>query len=110
MAQDTSMDKVFEVIEIAKASGKLKKGVNEVTKAIEKGKAKLVAIAKDVKPPEITMHIPLLSKEKGVLCYVVETKEELGSAAGVPVGCSAVAVIEEGNAKKVLEELRKLNG
>ena len=63
------IDKVYEAIEVAKATGKLRKGTNEATKAIEKGQAKLVVIAKDINPPEITMHIPLLSEEKGIPCF-----------------------------------------
>ena len=35
-------ERFLEAIESAKASGKLKKGVNEVTKALERGVAKLV--------------------------------------------------------------------
>lgn len=101
------MDKVYEAIEIAKATGKIKKGVNEATKMIERGTARLVAIAKDVAPPEIVMHIPLLAKDNGVPCFQVETKEELGSAAGISVGCSAVAVTEAGDAKKLIAELKK---
>jgi|TARA_Y100000310_G_scaffold91953_1_gene89486 large subunit ribosomal protein L7Ae len=100
-------DQVFEAIEVAKATGKLKKGTNEVTKVIERGQAKLVAHAKDVEPKEITMHLPLLCKEKGVLCYEVDSKEELGTAAGVARGTSAVAITEEGEAKKIIAELVK---
>ena len=58
------VDKVYEIIETAKSTGKVMKGTNETTKAIEKGKAKLIAIAKDVNPPEITMHIPIIAEEK----------------------------------------------
>ena len=71
------IDKVYEAIEVAKATGKLRKGTNEATKAIEKGQAKLVVIAKDINPPEITMHIPLLSEEKGIPCVQVPSKEEV---------------------------------
>jgi len=95
-------EKVFEVIEVAKGSGKLKKGSNEVTKVLEKGKAKFVAIAKDVSPPEITMHIPVLAKEKGIPCFEVNAKEDLGAAAGMSVGTAAVAVVQEGDAKKLI--------
>lgn len=98
-------DKVFEAIEIAKATGKLKKGSNEATKAIERGTAKLVAVAKDISPPEIIMHIPLLCKEKGIPCAQVASKEELGAAAGIDVGTAAVAIIEEGEAKNLVKEL-----
>ncbi len=100
-------DQVFEAIEVAKATGKLKKGTNEVTKIIERGQAKLVAYAKDVEPKEITMHIPLLCKEKSVMCFEVDSKEELGTAAGVARGTAAVAITEEGEAKKILAELTK---
>ena len=100
-------EKVFEAIEVAKATGKITKGSNEVTKVIEKGKAKLIAIAKDVNPPEIVMHIPLLCDEKGIKCFEVSTREELGAAAGLQVPTSAVAIITEGEAKKLVDSLTK---
>ena len=101
------VDKIYESIEVAKATGRIKKGSNEVTKAIEKGTAKLVAIAKNVNPPEITMHIPLLSKEKDVLCVEVPSKEELGAAAGISVGTASIAIVEEGEAKNTVKEIIK---
>ncbi len=100
-------DNVLEAIEVAKTTGKIKKGSNEVTKAVEKGTAKLVAYAKDVEPKEIVMHIPLICKEKNVPCYEIATKEELGAAAGIEVGTAAVAVSEPGEAKKLIDELSK---
>lgn len=107
---DENIEKTYEAIEIAKGSGKLKKGANEVTKAVEKGKAKLVAIAEDTNPKEIVMHIPLLCEEKKVPCIKVPKKEELGAAAGLPVGTTAVAVIEEGDAKKIIKEIKPSKG
>ena len=101
------IDKIYEAVEVAKATGRIKKGSNEVTKAIEKGTAKLVAIAKNVNPPEITMHIPLLSKEKDVLCVEVPSKEELGAAAGISLGTASIAIIEEGEAKNTINEIIK---
>jgi len=100
-------DKVFEAIETAKSTGKIKKGTNEVTKAIEKGKARLVAIAKDVTPPEIVMHIPLIAEEKDIVAVEVSSREELGAAAGIEVPTVAVAITEEGSAKKLIEEIRE---
>ncbi|MBU0757231.1 MAG: ribosomal L7Ae/L30e/S12e/Gadd45 family protein [Nanoarchaeota archaeon] len=100
-------DKVYEAIEIARTTGKIKKGGNEVTKSIERGTAKLVAVAKDITPPEITMHIPLLCEEKGILCIQIPSKEELGAAAGLSVGTSAVSITQEGEAKALISELSK---
>ena len=100
-----TIDKVYEAIEVAKSTGKIKKGTNEVTKAIERGEAKLVAYAKDVNPPEITMHIPLLCEEKGIFCVAVPTREELGAAAGIGVPTVSVAITEEGEAAKLVKEI-----
>jgi len=99
------VDKVYESIEIARTTGKIKKGTNEVTKTIEKGNAKLVAVAKDVTPPEIVMHIPVLCEEKGVLCAEIPSKEELGAAAGIDIGTSSIAIVQEGEATALLKEL-----
>lgn len=99
------MEKALELVEVAKSTGKLKKGVNEVTKAVERGAAKLVLIANDVNPPEIIMHLSPLCKEKGIKLIIVQKKEELGTAAGLPVATVAVAVVEEGEGKKLLREI-----
>jgi len=98
-------EKAYEAVELARKTGKIIKGTNEVTKAIEKEKAKLVVIAKDVTPPEILMHIPLLAKEKGIVVVEVDKKDELGAAAGLKVGTASVAIIKEGDAKDLLREL-----
>lgn len=100
-------NKVLEAIEMARTTGKIKKGTNEVTKAIEKGQAKLVVYAKDINPPEIVMHLPLLSKEKNIPCVQVDSKEELGTAAGLAIGTSAVAIVKEGDAKDLIKEIAR---
>jgi len=46
-------DKALESVELARDTGKLKKGTNEVTKAIERGIVKLAVIAEDIQPEEI---------------------------------------------------------
>ena len=99
------LESAFELIELVKSSGKIKKGTNEVTKAIEKQKAKFVLVADDVTPPEIVMHLPLLAKEKEIPCIKAGTKEELGTAAGLKVGTSSIAVIDEGEAKAQLKKV-----
>ena len=96
-------DKVFEVIEIAKTTGKVKKGTNESTKVIERGIAKLVVVAKDVNPPEVTMHLEPLCKEKGITCVEVDKKDKLGISVGLSIGCSSAAIIDAGDAEKDLE-------
>ena len=69
---------VFSVLEKIRAKGGVtKKGINEVTKVLERGQARLVVYASDVSPKEIIMHIPLLSKDKNVPCVAVSSKVEL---------------------------------
>ena len=99
-------EKLYELVELARKTGKIKRGTNEVTKALERGTAKFVIIAKDVSPPEITMHIPLLAKEKNIPCREVDSKQELGAAAGLGNPAVAVAIIQEGEAKDLIKELK----
>ena len=103
----TDEAKVLEIVEIARTTGKIRKGANEATKALEKGNAKLVVYAQDVSPKEIVMHLPLLCKEKNVPCFGVSKKDDLGAAAGLAVSTAAVAVVKEGEAKSALEALAK---
>ena len=97
----------LEAIEVARKSGKLKKGANEVTKVVERGIAKLIVVANDTQPEEVVMHLPILSDEKNIPCIGVESKTELGAAAGLTVSCAAVAIVQEGDAKKIIDEISK---
>ncbi|MFH1585477.1 MAG: ribosomal L7Ae/L30e/S12e/Gadd45 family protein [archaeon] len=90
---------IYKVVEKAKRTGKIEKGTNEVTKAIERGTAKLVVYAADVEPKEIVQHLPLLCKEKKIPCQEADSKQKLGIAAGLPVSTSSIAVIEVGEAE-----------
>jgi large subunit ribosomal protein L7Ae len=96
---------ILEAVEIANATGKVKRGTNETTKAVERGLAKFVVIAEDVQPEEIVMHLPPLCKEKNVPFGYVSSKLELGRAAGIDVAAASVAIIEPGDAKEKLEEI-----
>jgi large subunit ribosomal protein L7Ae len=98
---------VYTIIEKAKKTGKIEKGTNEVTKAVERGTAKFVAYAADVEPKEIIQHIPVLCKEKNIPCSEVDSRKKLGIAVGLPVSASSVAVIEAGDAEKDISGLKK---
>ena len=98
---------VYSIIEKARTSGKIEKGTNEVTKAIERGTAKFVAYAADVNPKEIVQHIPILCKEKKIACQEADSKQKLGIAAGLPVSASSIAVIESGDAESEINSLKK---
>ncbi len=95
------------VLERIRKNGKIKIGSNEATKMAERGTAKLVVIARDVSPPEIVMHLPIICREKNIPFSYAPTKKELGQLAGIEVGTAAIAVIDEGDAKKDFADLQK---
>lgn len=97
------MADIYEIVEKARKTGKVEKGTNEVTKAIERGTAKLIAYGVDVEPKEIVQHLPILCKEKGIPCVEADKKEKLGIAVGLNVACASVAVIEAGDAQADLD-------
>ena len=90
---------VYDIVEKAAKTGKVDKGVNEVTKAVERGVAKFVVVATDVEPKELTAHLPILCKEKEIQFAEADSKEKLGISVGINRPTAAVAVIESGEAK-----------
>ncbi|MCS7107069.1 MAG: 50S ribosomal protein L7Ae [Acidilobaceae archaeon] len=102
---DELAEKVYQAVSKAKDTGKVKKGVNETTKAAERGIAKLVVIAVDVDPAEIVMHLPYLCDEKKVPYIYVPSKKRLGEAAGIEVQASSVAIVEAGEAEPLVKEI-----
>lgn len=99
--------RLYEVVELSKKTGKIKKGVNETTKTVERGVAKLVVAASDVNPQEIIMHLPILCEEKNIPFFLVPSKEELGAAAGLSVSTAAIAIVQEGEAREAIKDLLK---
>lgn len=98
-------EKIYEFVRISKETGKIKKGVNETTKSVERGLAKFVIIAENVDPPEIVAHLPLICEEKNIPYLYVPDKKKLGEVSGINVSASSVAIIETGDAKTLYDEL-----
>lgn len=97
--------KALEAITVAADTGRIRKGANETTKAIESGNAVLVVIAEDVDPEEVVLHIPMICGEKGIPYCYVPTKKELGAAAGLPVTSAAIAIEKAGNAAELIRSV-----
>ncbi len=105
------VEKIYEAVEIARDTGRVRKGTNEATKVIEKGGTALVVIAEDVDPEEVVMHLPMLCEEKRIPFAYVPSKKDLGKAAGLEVGCAAIAIEKAGNAAELVKEIvEKLAG
>ncbi len=103
--------KALEALEIAKDTGRIKKGINEATKSIERGIARLVLVAEDVEPQEVIMYLPGLCDDKKAPYIFVKSKSDLGNAAGIERPTAAVAIIVEGKAKELVDDIvEKING
>lgn len=98
-------NKLYEAVSVAKTTGKIRRGVNETTKAIERTSAKFVIIAEDVKPEEIVMHIAAMCDEHKIPYGYVPNKLELGKASGIDVPSSSIAIVEVGDAKAMLNDI-----
>lgn len=96
---------ILEAVRIAAQSGKVKRGTNEATKAIERGQAKLIVIAEDVEPPEVVAHLPILCDEQKVAYAFVPNKQELGKSLGIDITSAAAAIIEAGDAQHIVDEV-----
>ncbi|HWS20710.1 MAG TPA: 50S ribosomal protein L7Ae, partial [Nitrososphaera sp.] len=87
---------VYEAVRVSKQSGKVRKGTNETTKAIERGVSKLVVIAEDVEPPEVVAHLPILCEERNAPFIFVPSKQQLGASLGIDVGSAAATIVDAG--------------
>src|SRR3990172_2973555 len=96
---------IYEAVRLAKQSGKVRKGTNETTKAIERGTSKLVVIAEDVEPPEVVAHLPILCEERNSAYVFVPNKQQLGQALGIDVPSAAACIMDAGEAQHILEQI-----
>jgi large subunit ribosomal protein L7Ae len=92
---------VFQAAEGKRNEARLKKGVNESTKAIERNpKPLMLVIAEDIQPPELAMHLPKIAQEQKVNYCFVPSREELGKAIGIKVKCASIAILSVPEDKK----------
>jgi len=96
---------IYEAIRVATQSGKVRKGTNEATKAIERGISKLIIIAEDVEPPEVVAHLPILCEEQNTAYAFVPSKQELGKALGIDITSAAAAILDSGDAQHIVDQV-----
>jgi len=99
------VNEVYEAVKLARQSGKVRKGTNETTKAIERGVSKLVVIAEDVQPPEVVAHLPILCEERNAAYIFVPSKQQLGESLGIDVGSAAAAIVDAGDAQHIVDQV-----
>jgi large subunit ribosomal protein L7Ae len=96
---------IYEALRVATQSGKVRKGTNEATKAIERGISKLIIIAEDVEPPEVVAHLPILCEEQNTAYAFVPSKQELGKALGIDITSAAAAILDSGDAQHIVDQV-----
>jgi len=100
----------YEALQVARDTGKIRRGTNETTKAVERGVTTLVYIAEDVEPPEVVAHLPVLCNERQIPFIFVPSKFRLGEATGLDVGAASACIVDPGNASDLVKEIdAKLN-
>ena len=112
-----SAELVQETLELLGDTENYKKGANEVTKAITRtarqdsryDPVKLVIIAEDVDPPEVTYHMTGQAKAANVPYVLVPSQDELGATIGIK-RTSAVAVFDESAFSKVIANAAEIVG
>jgi large subunit ribosomal protein L7Ae len=80
---------ILEAVRVASSSGKVKRGTNEATKAIERGTSKL----------------PILCEEQGAAYAFVPNKQELGKSLGIDITSAAAAILDAGDAQHIVDQV-----
>ncbi|MBC7341477.1 MAG: ribosomal L7Ae/L30e/S12e/Gadd45 family protein [Clostridia bacterium] len=69
-------------------------GTRETTKAVQKGLARAVFVARNAEP-HVTEPLLRLCQEKAVEVVMVDDMEELGAACGIDVGSASAAILRD---------------
>jgi len=99
-------DLIYKILKKARETGFIAKGILETTRAVEKGTAKLIIIAKNIKPKKLISHLPNLCRYKNIPVFWMARKEKLGKIIGLEIPSTTCAIVNEGEAKDLLEKLK----
>jgi len=97
------MDKVLNLISIAKKAGKVETGEFLTTKTLQEGRAYLVIIAKDTSEKS-TKRLTGISENYECKSVIYGTKEELGRFTG-KTEKSVIAITDEGLSNAILKKI-----
>ncbi|KAF3058068.1 L30e-like protein [Daldinia bambusicola] len=93
VADASLTQEILDLVQQAGHARQLKKGANEVTKALSRGIAEIVILAADTTPLAILLHLPLLCEDKNVIYCYVPSKIALGRACGVSRAVIAASIL-----------------
>lgn len=101
--------KLLDLVKECQALKQIKRGANEVTKAINRNIAEFIIIGADTEPIELVLHLPMLCEDKGVPYIWIPSREDLGKAAALKyrsVTAVAILVNDYSKVKDRVVELR----
>lgn len=81
-------------LERLKAARQKTVGTKQTLKAVEKGQAKLVFIARDA-DPQVVNPLMKLCEQKAVPIFTVESMQILGLACNIKVGSASAGIVNE---------------
>ncbi|GBG24450.1 13 kDa ribonucleoprotein-associated protein [Hondaea fermentalgiana] len=99
---------ILELVQQSSNLKQLKKGANEATKTLNRGRSEFVVMAADAEPLAILLHLPLLAEDKNVPYVFVSSKTALGRACGVsrPVIACSVLSNDGSQLKKQIDQVK----
>ncbi len=100
---------LLDLVQHATNLKQIKKGANEATKSLNRGKSELIIMAGDANPIEILLHLPLLCEDKNVPYVFVPSKAALGRASGVSRNVIAVSILEKEHSglKNTIDKIKR---
>ncbi|KAG5858625.1 ribosomal protein L7Ae/L30e/S12e/Gadd45-like protein [Encephalitozoon hellem] len=106
---DEKAQNILRLVQSATKSKNIRKGINESTKCLNKGRALLVVIACDAEPQEITAFLPVICEDKGVPFVHVPSKSALGVACGIhrPIAACTIYLPKEAESLRLEEKIRE---
>ncbi|KAF0973242.1 hypothetical protein C9374_010901 [Naegleria lovaniensis] len=108
LADDDLTVSILDLIQSAHNYNQVKRGANEVTKAVNRGIASFVILAADAEPIEILMHLPVLCEDKNIPYCFVKSKTALGRACGISREVISATVINNDNNAALKKQVNSL--
>lgn len=94
LAEGTLQKEILDLVQQAAQHKQIRKGANEATKTLNRGRSELIVMAADADPIEIILHLPLLCEDKNVPYVFVPSKVALGRACGVSRSVIAASIVK----------------
>ncbi|KAI1495224.1 ribonucleoprotein-associated protein [Biscogniauxia mediterranea] len=107
LADAALAQEILDLLQQATHYGQVKKGANEVTKALNRGVCEVAILAADTSPLAILLHIPLLAEDKNTVYVFLPSKVAIGRACGVSRSVIA-ASINSNEASDLASQIRAI--